>query len=112
VCRISSIWLASGLWQLVAIGGELRLVQFDQILGLTSGAVERLVNTLGRSSLDAGDDEANVEALGGASRRATARRSVFQDFVRSLVSAKPRRQDFWSSAWQVRMSSAVASTAR
>src|SRR6202022_2906330 len=27
-----------------AVGGELRLVQFDEILGLTSGAVERLVD--------------------------------------------------------------------
>jgi hypothetical protein len=40
-------------------------VQFDQIFGLPPGAVERLVDMLGRSSLDADDDEADVEALGG-----------------------------------------------
>ncbi len=48
-----------------AIGGELSLVQLDQVLGLTSGAVERVVDMLGRSGLDAGHDEAYVEALGG-----------------------------------------------
>ena len=30
-----------------AIGGKLRLVQFDQVLGLASGAVERFVDMLG-----------------------------------------------------------------
>src|SRR6266851_1843086 len=49
-----------------AVGGELRLVQFDQVLGLASGAVERLVKILCRSGLQAGDDEADVEALGGS----------------------------------------------
>ena len=48
-----------------AIGRKLRLVQFDEVLGLAPGAVERLVDMLGRSGLDAGDDEADVEALGG-----------------------------------------------
>src|SRR3954470_6281327 len=48
-----------------AIGGKLGLVQFDQILGLASGAVERLVDMLGRPGLDAGDDEADIEALCG-----------------------------------------------
>ena len=54
-----------------AIGGKLGLVQFDQVLGLPSGAVERLVDMLGRSGLDTGDDEADVEALGGGVNRAT-----------------------------------------
>ncbi len=49
-----------------AVGGELRLVQFDQVLGLASGTVERLVKILCRSGLQAGDDEADVEALGGS----------------------------------------------
>ena len=48
-----------------AVGGELRLVQFDQVLGLASGTVERLVKILCRSGLQAGDDEADVEALCG-----------------------------------------------
>src|SRR4030081_2535983 len=48
-----------------AIGGKLRLVQFDEVLGLASGAVERFVDMLGRPGLDAGDDEADVEALCG-----------------------------------------------
>src|SRR5205085_11077979 len=46
-----------------AIGGKLGLVQFYQILGLASGAVERLVDMLGRPGLDAGDAEADIEAL-------------------------------------------------
>jgi hypothetical protein len=45
-----------------AVGSELGLVQFDQVFGLTPGAVERLVDMLGRSGLDAGHDEADVEA--------------------------------------------------
>src|ERR1700738_1330010 len=49
-----------------AVGGELRLVQFDQVLGLASGTVERLVKILCRSGLQAGDDEAGVEALCGS----------------------------------------------
>src|ERR1700694_4257308 len=49
-----------------AVGGELRLVQFDQVLGLGSGTGERLVKILCRSGLHAGDDEADVEALGGS----------------------------------------------
>ena len=48
-----------------AIGSELRLVQFDQVLGLAAGAVERLVDMLGRPGLDTGNDEADIEALGG-----------------------------------------------
>src|SRR5258708_8495258 len=49
-----------------AVGGELRLVQFDQVLGLASGTVERLVKILCRSGLQAGDDEPDVEALRGS----------------------------------------------
>src|SRR5580693_6923658 len=48
-----------------AVGGEMRLVQFDKVFGLASRAIERLVDMLGRSDLDAGDDEADIEALGG-----------------------------------------------
>ena len=48
-----------------AVGSELRLVQFNEVLGLAASAVERLVDMLGRSRLDAGDDEADVEALRG-----------------------------------------------
>ena len=44
-----------------AIRGELSLVQLDQILGLAAGAINRLVNMLGRSGLDTGDDEADIE---------------------------------------------------
>lgn len=56
-------------------------MQLDQVFGLASGAVERLVDVLGRSGLEAGDDEADVEALVVASMRAQARRSIFQDFA-------------------------------
>ena len=48
-----------------AVGSELRLVQFDQVFGLAAGAVDGFVDLLGRSGLEAGNDEADVEALGG-----------------------------------------------
>jgi hypothetical protein len=48
-----------------AVGGELSLVQFDQVFGLPSGAVKRLVDMLGRADLDAGNDEADVEIPAG-----------------------------------------------
>jgi len=48
-----------------AVGSELSLMQFDQVLCLTACAVQRLVDVFGRSGLDAGDDEADVEALRG-----------------------------------------------
>jgi hypothetical protein len=38
-----------------AIRGELRLVQLDQVLGLAAGTVNWLVNVLGRSDLEAGE---------------------------------------------------------
>jgi hypothetical protein len=46
-----------------AIGGELSLVQLDQVLGLAAGAIDRLVDMLGRSGLETGDDEADIEPL-------------------------------------------------
>src|SRR5271165_7517726 len=45
-----------------AIGGELRLMQLDQILGLTARAIQAVVDPLGRAGIEAGDDEADVEA--------------------------------------------------
>src|SRR5690242_18342390 len=45
------------------IRGELSLVQLDQVLGLAAGAINRLVNMLGRSGLETGDDEADIEPL-------------------------------------------------
>src|SRR5689334_6638355 len=45
------------------IGGELSLVQLDEVLGLAAGAINRLVNMLGRSGLETGDDEADIEPL-------------------------------------------------
>ena len=47
----------------VRIGGELGLVQFDQVFGLAPGAVEGLIDVLGRTGVDAGDDEADIEPL-------------------------------------------------
>jgi hypothetical protein len=38
-------------------------VQLDQVLGLTAGTVNRLVNMLGRSGLETGDDKAGIEPL-------------------------------------------------
>src|SRR6202166_1418306 len=45
-----------------AIGGELRLMQLDQILGLAARAIQTVVDPLGRADIEAGDDEADVEA--------------------------------------------------
>jgi hypothetical protein len=61
---------------------ELRLVQFDEVFGLPASAVERLVDMLGRSGPDAGDDERMSRPLVVASIRAQARRSVFHDLAR------------------------------
>jgi hypothetical protein len=57
--------VSAGARNTVLGGFQLGLVQFDQVFGLASSAVERLVDVLGRSGLDAGDDEADVEALCG-----------------------------------------------
>src|SRR5471030_1420734 len=49
-----------------AIGGELRLMQLDQILSLAARAIQAVIDPLGRADIEAGDDEADVEAeLGG-----------------------------------------------
>src|SRR5450432_168173 len=48
-----------------AVGGELGLVQFDQVLGLSAGAIETVVNPLGRADAQAGDDVTDVEPLFG-----------------------------------------------
>jgi len=48
-----------------AIGGELRLVQLDQIFGLAARAIQAVVDPLGRADIEAGDDEADVEAERG-----------------------------------------------
>ena len=61
-----------------AVGGELGLVQFDQVFGLAPGAVEGLIDVLGRTGVNAGGDEANVEALGGGLNAGT-------DTVRTLL---------------------------
>ena len=57
-----------------AIGGELALMQLDEVFGLAAGAVEDLVDVLGRAGCEVGDDEADVEALCRGSMRAHARR--------------------------------------
>src|SRR5674476_1311907 len=48
-----------------AIGGELCLVQLDQILGLAPRAIQAVVDPFGRADIEAGDDEADVEAERG-----------------------------------------------
>lgn len=45
-----------------AIGGKLCLMQLDQILGLAARAIQAVVDPLGRADIEAGDDEADVEA--------------------------------------------------
>ena len=45
-----------------AIGGELSLVQLDEIFRLPARAVEGVVEPFGRAEVEVGDDEADVEA--------------------------------------------------
>ena len=45
-----------------AVGGELALVHLDQIFRLAAGAVDHVVDALGRASCEVGHDKANVEA--------------------------------------------------
>jgi len=45
------------------IRGELSLVELDQVLGLAAGAVDRLVDMIGRPGLETGDDKADIEPL-------------------------------------------------
>ena len=45
-----------------AIGGELRLMQLDQVFGLAARAIQTVVDPLGRAEIEVGDDEADVEA--------------------------------------------------
>src|ERR1700694_6014245 len=47
------------------IGGELCFMQLDQILGLAARAIQAVVDPLGRADIEAGDDEADVEAERG-----------------------------------------------
>ena len=44
-----------------AVGGQLRLVQLDQVLGLSARAIEAVVHPFRRAVLEIGDDEADVE---------------------------------------------------
>ena len=48
-----------------SIGGELSLVHLDQVLGLAAGAVDHVIDPLGRSDGEVVDDKADVEAEGG-----------------------------------------------
>src|ERR1700674_4473371 len=45
-----------------AIGSQLRLVQLDQVLGLSTRAIDTVVEPFGRTVIKIGDDEADVEA--------------------------------------------------
>lgn len=45
-----------------AVGGELRLMQLDRVLGLAARALQAVVDPLGRADIEARDDEADVEA--------------------------------------------------
>ncbi|KLC53887.1 hypothetical protein XP2010_14965, partial [Xanthomonas perforans] len=46
----------------VRSGGELALVELDQVLGLAAGAVELGIEPFGRAGFDVGDHVADVEA--------------------------------------------------
>src|SRR5258706_7432251 len=44
------------------MGAELCIMQFDQVFGLAAGKIQTVVDPLGRADIEAGDDEADVEA--------------------------------------------------
>ena len=48
-----------------AVGGELGLVQLDQVLGLAAGAIKIGIEPFGRSARDVGNDVADVETEPG-----------------------------------------------
>ena len=48
-----------------AVGGKLALVQLDQVLGLTSRAVETVVEPLGTAACEVGHHVADIETLRG-----------------------------------------------
>jgi hypothetical protein len=58
-----------------AVGGELGLVQLDEVLGLAARAI--VVEVLGRT-LEGGDDVARIEAAGGGFAPGDARRGLAQ----------------------------------
>ena len=60
MCRTRRIWLAVSP-AAGAVGGELGLVQLDQVLGLAAGAIEVGIKPFGRPARDVGDDVADVE---------------------------------------------------
>ena len=45
-----------------AFGSQLRLVQLNQVLGLSTRATDTVVEPFGRTVIEIGDDEADVEA--------------------------------------------------
>src|SRR4029077_3239051 len=45
-----------------AIGGKLCLMQLDQVFGLAARAIQAVVDPIRRADIEAGDDEADVEA--------------------------------------------------
>ena len=61
-----------------AVGGELDLVQLDQIFCLSAGAVDGFVEVAGLAA-KRGDDVAGVEAPRGRLSRATTRRSQLHE---------------------------------
>ena len=86
-----------------AVGSELGLVQLDQVLRLTAGAIDTLIDMLSRSGLDAGDDEADVEALGGG-LDAGAGAALFVPGLGAVSGLGEAAQGgSWSSARRVRM---------
>src|SRR3954463_2911711 len=55
---------ADSVWQEAAagaVGGELGLMQLDQVLGLAAGAIKVGIKPFGRPARDVGDDVADVE---------------------------------------------------
>ena len=61
-------------------------MQLDQIFGLAARAIQAVVDPLGRADIEAGDDEADVEAERRRLNTATVRRSRSQDFALWRVS--------------------------
>ena len=94
-----------------AVGGQLGLVQLDQVLGLAAGTVQGVVEPLGAATREVGDHVANVQPLRGGldARRHASLRSA-RTWRRSGSRCSGARSPPRPSARRTRTSSAASST--
>jgi hypothetical protein len=93
-----------------AVGGELSLVQLDQVLGLAASAVGSLVYMLGGSGLETSDDEADIQALGGGLDTGASAALFVPGFCAVGCLGEAAQTGLAVKARRVRMSSAASTT--